>query len=102
MKSSANGKITSARNQKVELLNVSPFGLWLLIGRGEHFVSFEHFPFLADASIRALAKVQVSHGHHLRWESLDVDVHLDSLSHPEKFPLISRTKNKHRSTAMTK
>jgi hypothetical protein len=29
--------------------------------------------------------------HHLYWPELDIDLHVDSIRHPEKFPLISQT-----------
>lgn len=87
-KSSANGKNTSAR--KVEVLNVSPFGMWLLIGQEELLADFKRFPFFADATIRQLGAVTLQHGTHLRWNSLDVDLHIDSLRDPDRFPLVAR------------
>jgi len=30
------------------------------------------------------------HGDHLHWPGLDVDLHLESIEHPERFPLLAR------------
>ena len=47
-------------------------------------------PWFADASIRQLTQIERPAPDHLRWPALDVDLELDSLLHPEKYPLVSR------------
>ena len=89
MRSSVRGRSTS-RQRSVELQGVSPFGVWLLIDQSEQFVPFEHYPVLRRASIDALCKVEVLHGVHLHWPELDVDIELDALEHPERYPLTYR------------
>ena len=86
MKSAAHGKNTSA----VEVTNVSPHGFWLLVQAKEHFVSFKDFPWFRDATIGELSDVRLPSAHHLYWPSLDVDIAVDSLLHPERYPLVSR------------
>jgi hypothetical protein len=86
MKSARPGKRTLA----VEVTNVSPHGLWLLLDDSELFVSYEQFPWFADASIRQITNVQRPSPHHLVWPALDIDLSVDSLRHPENFPLVSR------------
>ena len=88
MKSKRPGKNTS----KVELSNVSPHGFWLLIGEREWFLSFKDFPWFEDASIRALAKIERPSLHHLYWPELDVDLAVESIEHPERYPLVSRSR----------
>ena len=86
MKSGRHGKNIS----KVELSNVSAHGFWLLIGSREYFLSFKNFPWFADATIQALAKVELASSHHLRWPDLDIDIAVESIEHPERYPLLSR------------
>ncbi|MGH7205902.1 MAG: DUF2442 domain-containing protein [Nitrospiraceae bacterium] len=86
MKSAKLGKHISA----VEVTNVSNHGFWLLIGDQEHYLSFEHFPWFQDAPIGKLLNVQLPQPHHLYWPDLDVDLAVESLGHPERFPLVSR------------
>lgn len=84
-KSARAGKHTSA----VEVTNISPHGFWLLLAGREHFVSFELFPWFRDASVAQLCDVELPSVHHLYWPQLDVDLAVESLVHPEKFPLVS-------------
>jgi hypothetical protein len=88
MRSAPPGKRTSA----VEVTNVSPHGFWLLIRDREVFVSFKEFPWFRDASIGQLMKVRLPSPHHLYWPELDVDLAVESLDHPERYPLVSRAR----------
>ena len=48
-----------------------------------------------DASVGAILNVQLPGPHHLYWPDLDVDLAVESIEHPERFPLISKvTSNK--------
>ena len=76
----------------VEVTNVSRHGFWLLIGESERFVSFEAFPWFREASIAELTNVELPSPHHLYWPDLDVDLAVDSLDHPERYPLVSRAR----------
>lgn len=86
MKSALLGKDTSA----VEVGNVSKHGFWLLVDGRELFLSFKDFPWFQDAPIGRLLNVQLLHSHHVYWPDLDVDLSLESIEHPEHFPLTSR------------
>lgn len=86
MKLQKRGKRTFARS--VEVLNVSPHGIWLWIEGREFLLDFDRYPWFRDATIRQIQRVELTHGHHLRWPDLDVDLEVDSLRYPEKYPLI--------------
>lgn len=88
MKSAKRGTFTSP----VEIANVSPHGFWLFLGTHEVFVAFDAFPWFRDASIRELTTVERPSAHHLHWPALDVDLAVESLEHPERYPLVSRVK----------
>jgi hypothetical protein len=85
MKSGRLGTPTSA----VEVTNVSSHGFWLLIGEVERFVAFKEFPWFKDARISELVNVELPSPHHLYWPDLDVDLAVESIEHPERFPLVS-------------
>jgi len=74
----------------VEVGNVSKHGFWLLIGEREHFLPFAKFPWFRDVPIGHLLHVELPHPHHLYWPDIDVDLAVDSIEHPEAYPLISR------------
>ncbi len=75
---------------KAEVLNVSPHGCWLFVAGREYFLGCEAFPRFQKASVGQLFNVELSHGHHLYWPELDVDLDLERIEHPENFPLVAR------------
>lgn len=85
MKSATLSTSTSA----VEVSNVSPHGLWLLLRDQEVFLDFEHFPWFKDAPVGKLFRVELPSEHHLYWPELDIDLAVESIFHPERFPLLS-------------
>jgi hypothetical protein len=89
MKSVAPGPSTSP----VEVTNVSMHGFWLFIGERELFVAFRDFPWFKEASIRAITRVELPSPHHLYWPDLDVDLAVESIEHPEKYPLVSQARS---------
>ncbi|NLI76596.1 MAG: DUF2442 domain-containing protein [Candidatus Riflebacteria bacterium] len=85
MRSSKLGISTSASVEAI-----SRFGLWLLVRDQEFFLDFEEFPYFRNQTIGAVQNVQVLHGDHLYWPELDIDLELDNLVNPEKYPLKSK------------
>ena len=85
MKSETLGTSTS----EVEVTQISKHGIWLLLQEKEHFLSFENFPWLKNASVAAIHNVEFLNEHHLYWPALDVDLAVESIGHPERFPLVA-------------
>lgn len=83
MKSETRGDGTS----KVEVTSISRLGLHLILGERELFMPFEEFPWFRDAPVSAVLTVELPEIHHLYWPVLDIDLHVDSIEHPERFPL---------------
>jgi hypothetical protein len=73
----------------VELSNVSAHGLWLLVDEQELYLPFDDFPWFREATIAQLSQIERPEPGHLRWPDLDVDLSLDSIEHPERYPLVS-------------
>jgi len=90
MPSAALGRSTSP----AEVTNVSAHGFWLFVGARELFVPFQQFPWFRDASIRAITNVQLPSPHHLYWPDLDIDLAVESIEHPAKYPLVSQAQPK--------
>lgn len=85
MKSATLGSNTSGP----EVTNVSQHGLWLLLDREELFLAFEHFPWFQNAPIGKVLRVEQPSAQHLYWPDLDIDLALESIRHPQRFPLVS-------------
>jgi hypothetical protein len=84
MKSPKRGKVIS-----VSVENITPFGIWLFVKGKEYFLSYEDYPYFKDQTLKSIQNVQLLHGYHLCWAELDVDLEIDNLEHPEKYPLRS-------------
>ncbi len=70
----------------VEVTNVSPHGLWLLLDEREVFLSYDKFPWFREASIGKIVHVELPSPHHLYWPELDVDLEVESVLVPERYP----------------
>ena len=80
-----------ARTSAPEVTNVSLHGFWLMVDGHERFVDFARFPWFREAPVRAIFSVRRPRVTHLHRPDLDVDLELDTLADPERYPLVSRT-----------
>ena len=78
------GKVTSAP----EVTNMDRFGLWILVQEKEYFLPYAQYPWFKDAKVDQILNVQLLHEDHLHWPELDVDLCIESLEQPDKYPLI--------------
>ena len=72
--------------------NVSRHGFRISVGERELHVSFSDFPWFGGASVREINNVELLGRRHLYWPELDVDLTVDSLEHPDRYPLVSRSR----------
>ncbi len=77
------GEHTSA----VEITHVSRHGVWLLAGDRELFMPYDDFPWFKQAPIGKILNVEEPTPGHFYWPDLDVDLGVESIEHPERFPL---------------
>lgn len=85
MKSKTIGESTSP-----EVTNVSSHGLWVLWQDTEYFLSYGEFPWFKDATISEVTNVIAESESHLQWPDLDVDLSLDIIKAPDRYPLVSK------------
>jgi len=74
---------------ETEVTNISSHGLWILSQGKELFLSYEQFPWFKDKTINDIIKVESYGRGILYWPELDVDLSLEIIEHPERFPLQS-------------
>lgn len=87
MKSTKHGK----NILEVEVTSISKHGIWVYVHEKEYFLPFESFPWFIEAKISDIYNVKLLHPDHLYWDSLDIDLSIDQLVAPEKYPLIYTT-----------
>lgn len=62
-----------------------------LFAQGEVlFLSYEQFPWFRGAPVEAVFNVQPLGTEGITWPDLDVDLLIDSIRHPENYPLVAR------------
>ena len=72
---------------EVEVTNISTHGIWLLVGEREFFLSYEDFPWFKEVPIGNILRIEQPTPGHFYWPDLDIDLGIESIEHPERFPL---------------
>lgn len=86
MSLSVHGKNTS----EVEITHISSNGVWILAHAKELFMAYEDFPWFKDQPVKSIINVEEQSPNHFYWPDIDVDLTVESIEHPERFPLKSR------------
>ena len=76
------------------MVSLSKHGFWVLAAGRELFLPFDEFPWFEGAPVRHVLNVEMPHPTYLRWPDLDVDLAIESIEHPKRFPLTSRLRAK--------
>jgi hypothetical protein len=74
----------------VSVENITPFGIWLFVKEKEYFLDYKDYPYFKDQTLNSIQNVKLLHGYHLFWPDLDVDLEIDNLDNPGKYPLRSK------------
>jgi hypothetical protein len=75
----------------VEVTNVSGNCVWLLTDDEELALPYSEFPWFKAATIQQVINVLRPTADHLYWPDLDIDLSVESIRHPEKFPLKAKS-----------
>jgi len=89
MSIATSAKVVTGTISEAEVTQIDKQGIWLLIGEKESFLSFENFPWFRNASVGTIHNVEIRNNNHLYWPDLDIDLAVESIEHPEGFPLIA-------------
>lgn len=84
-------EMNSSRNTYDTLVNVlmiNSQGIMLNVGGNDYFVSYNRLPWMKDATVKSVLNVQMAGKNAIEWPDLDVDLEIDSLKHPERYPLV--------------
>ncbi len=84
MISSKNGIVISG----VEVVQLSPYGLWLEVEGKEYFLDHENYPWFKHSPVESVWKVELDLAGNLHWPDLDVDLERASLDNLDAYPLI--------------
>ena len=73
----------------IEVSNISSHGVWILADDEEFFLSYEDFPWLKDAPVGKVLNVEQPTPGHFYWPDLNVDIGIETIKYPDRFPLKS-------------
>jgi hypothetical protein len=88
MNSLAPGKNTSV----IEVTNISAHGIWVLVRDKELFMSYGDFPWFKDQTVRTITNVEEQSLGHFYWPDLDVDLTVEIIENPSRFPLKAKAR----------
>jgi len=83
MSSLTHGNNTSV----IEVTNISAHGVWILADDKELFMSYDDFPWFKDQAVKAIFNVEEKTRGHFYWPDLDVDLTIEIIENPGRFPL---------------
>ena len=73
-----------------EVTNVSAHCVWVLLDDEELALPCSEFPWFKAATIQQILNVLRPTADHLFWPDLDIDLSVESIRHPERFPLLAK------------
>lgn len=85
-----NSELPGHATSPAEVRSVGSTGFTLHVDGAAIRMRFDDFPWFRDAHEEEIRAVSRPGPEHLRWESLDIDLTLDSLRQPERYPLVAR------------
>ncbi len=86
MRSPKHGMSTS----KLEVTSISEHGFWLFHDGREYFLDYVHFPWFKKATVEQICNIELTHGEHLYWPDLDVDLTFEIIEHPDRYKRVSK------------
>ncbi len=71
-----------------DVLMINDRGIMISVQGEDYFLSYNRVPWMRDATINEVLNVRMSGKNAIEWPKLDVDLEVDSLRHPERYPLL--------------
>ena len=84
----SNEEDNNSVSTSASVLMINAQGIMLSVQGHDYFLSYNRIPWMQDAPIRSVLNVQMSGTEAIEWPDLNVDLEIDSLRHPERYPLV--------------
>ena len=81
---------TNGTNTSVKVYAIISNGIMIEAFGNDYFLSYNSNPWFENAKINDVFNVEPVGNIGVRWDALDVDLAIESLKHPEKYPLIAK------------
>jgi hypothetical protein len=63
-------------------------GIMISVCGQDYFLSYNRIPWMREASINDVLDVRMCGSEAIEWPRLDIDLEIESLRHPERYPLL--------------
>ena len=80
----------SLQPTSVSVLMISAQGMMLSVLGQDYFVSCNRVPWLREARVSSALNVRMAGTNAIEWPELDVNLEIESLQHPERYPLVMK------------
>jgi len=76
------------------VLMINSQGIMISVDGNDYFLSYNRVPWMKDASISSVLNITKEGRSAISWPDLDVDLEIDSLRYPERYPLVMKRSEK--------
>lgn len=81
---------TNTQSTSVSVLMINSQGVMIHVLGNDYFLSYNRVPWLKDARISDVLNIGMLGRNAIEWPNLDVDLEIESLKHPERYPLVMK------------
>ncbi len=78
----------NSQSTSASVLMINTQGIMISVQGCDYFLSYNRIPWMKDARISDVLNIRMSGRSAIEWEALGVDLEIESLKHPERYPLI--------------
>ena len=78
----------NSEHTSVSVRSILSDGIFLSVGENDYYISYNRLPWFKNAKISDIFNVEMCGNEGIRWDALDVDLEIESLKYPEKYPLV--------------
>ena len=81
---------SNTKTTSVSVLMINEQGIMITVLGNDYFLSYNRVPWMKDATVRDVLNVRMEGKDAIVWPDLDVDLEIESLKHPERYPLVMK------------
>ncbi|MDR0757344.1 MAG: DUF2442 domain-containing protein [Tannerella sp.] len=74
----------------VDIRLITSSGIIVSVSGCDYYISYDRLPWFRDAKVSDIFNVKMCGSDGIRWEAIDVDLEIESLIHPEQYPLVMK------------
>ena len=78
----------NSESMSASVLMINSQGVMLSVLGHDYFLSYNRVPWMQDAPVSSVLNVRMCGVEAIEWPDLDVDLEIESLQDPERYPLL--------------